>query len=61
MLPMAEKGITAVFSAVPGSLQHPDDLLGPSLQNLDDLLRASEGQPALEQEMRLGGGHLLGF
>ena len=38
VFPMAEKAIMAVFSAVPGSLQH-----------LDDLLRASKGQPALEQ------------
>ena len=38
VFPMAEKAIMAVFSAVPGSLQHPDDLL-----------RASKGQPALEQ------------
>ena len=40
VFPMAEKAIMAVFLAVSGSLQHPDDLL-----------RASKGQPALEQEI----------
>lgn len=40
VFPMAEKATMAVFLAVSGSLQHPDDLL-----------RASKGQPALEQEI----------